>query len=78
MNLGALRPAEGTHKEVVSEIATEFDVGEEPVTAEIASVSDWLPRLDEFRDIGTWRLVQNWLKSGSGQATSQLGLKEGY
>ncbi|MDJ1430648.1 zinc ribbon domain-containing protein [Halostagnicola sp. A-GB9-2] len=24
-----------------------------------------------------WRLVQNWLKSGSGRATSQLALKSG-
>ncbi|QCS42028.1 hypothetical protein [Natrinema versiforme] len=36
---------------VVPEIAAEFDVEEATVTEDIALISEWLPRLDEFRDI---------------------------
>ncbi|ADB60143.1 hypothetical protein Htur_1253 [Haloterrigena turkmenica DSM 5511] len=39
------------HEEVVSEVAAEFDVDEKTIREDLTSISHWLPRLDEFRDM---------------------------
>lgn len=43
---------------VVPEIAAEFDVDEATVAEDIATITDWLPRLDESRDISGIALLQ--------------------
>ena len=40
-----------SREEVVSEIAAEFDVDEATVHEDLTSITHWLPRLDELRDM---------------------------
>ncbi len=44
-------------EEVVTEIAAEFDVDEATIHEDFESITHWLPRLDEFRDMSGFALL---------------------
>ena len=45
------------YEEVIPEIAAEFDVDEETIDEDLATISDWLQELELFRDEGGIALV---------------------